>query len=99
FVFLFLFLFFPFSYATQPTQQKLKNGKYEVLAQFERDVHLVFANALLFNEPDSDIGYWYLILFLNNQHLFSFIIHYLLFICICICIYFFGFFFGKKKKQ
>lgn len=38
--------------------QKLKNGKYEVLAQFERDVHLVFANALLFNEPDSDIGYW-----------------------------------------
>jgi hypothetical protein len=42
-------------------QQKLKNGKYEVLAQFERDVHLVFANALLFNEPDSDIGYWYLI--------------------------------------
>jgi hypothetical protein len=34
-----------------------------VLAQFERDVHLVFANALLFNEPDSDIGYWYALLF------------------------------------
>lgn len=36
-------------------QQRLKKGKYEILSQFERDVQLVFSNALTFNEPDSEI--------------------------------------------
>jgi len=39
-------------------QEKLKKDEYTGISQFERDMHLVFANALLFNEPNSDIGYW-----------------------------------------
>ena len=37
-------------------KNKLEDGAYNDIVSFERDVKLVFENAILFNGKDSDVG-------------------------------------------